>query len=554
MMKRTIVALTLLTLLSQQPAAAQALPVANFAMNRAIAGVITRIAASRGFAANDARVIATLETISANSTALNVVSTAAGVGMSLAGAPVWLTILVGLGIGGMGTQLIATLGAAEVAIGQTYDGSVAVVSKLPQKNPVTLPPYPGVETSPTGEPLFERLRRLGAHVYRTSGCSPERTQVACHQFPLAPSVSTGISVEYSEHAIRIPLNSIAELEELRTRWEFGPGDPDPQLRIIETFDADGEFTGFAERMWTNKHLFCRNAPPSCLEKFEWVTLKLDPDVFHITRDAFQGWNRVRKAKVYRDLDAAVADMNSNILKMPISPKTLAEIIDESWQQAAESANYVGLPYRDTEPVTEEEVEIWIKQNPRKVPYIGDVIEPANPPDDKKVPISPRIRPRQDPNPQTDPETDPHVRPKPVTEPNPDKAKDPDEATDQSKNRDKNTDGVQDVNVINRPTVDIGNRVKVEVELGNAPEVAPPTLEEPPTAKMILDPLVGLTSEFTSWTMPSHGGSCPRTTLNVFDHSIPIDAHCEIAERIGPQLRQVMLAAFAIMALLIILSA
>lgn len=142
----------------------------------------------------------------------------------------------------------------------------------------------------------------------------------------------------------------------------------------------------------------------------------------------------------------------------------------------------------------------------------------------------------------------------MTEPNPDKAKDPDEATDPSKNRDKNTDGVQDVNVINRPTVDIGNRVKVEIELADVPEVAPPTLEEPPTAKMILDPLVGLTSEFYSWTMPSHGGSCPRTTLNVFDHSIQIDAHCEIAERIGPQLRQVMLAAFAIMALLIILSA
>lgn len=554
-MKRTMMAVALLALLAQQPATPQALPTANFVMNRAIAGVITRIAASRGFAANDARVIATLEAISSSSTALNVVSTGASIGLSLAGAPVWLTILAGLGIVGAGSQLIATLGDAQVAIGQTYDGSVALVSKLPRKESVTLPSYPTFKTSPTEEPLFEMLRRLGARVYRTDGCSSANTRVACHEFPLLPQESTGIALSYPEHGIRIPFTSISELEELRTRWLFPAGDTDPRLKIIELFDDYGEFAGFAERMWTNKHRTCRdNAPSSCPAPHEWVTLELDPAVFVITRDAFYGRNRITTESIYPDLDAARAAMNNELMRLPISPKTLADIVDESWQQAAEAPDYAGLPYRDSEPVTEEDVVIWVRENPKEIPHIGDIFEPANPPDVKTVPISPRIRPREDPSPQVDPTVDPRVKPRLDPEIDPNTGRDPDEEGEPGSERNKNTEGVQDVNVVNRPTVDIGNRVKVEMDLGVAPDVGKPALEETPTAKMIIDPILGLTSDLKAWTMPSHGASCPRTTFQVFDRTIPIDAHCEIAERIGPQLRQVMLAAFAVMALLIVLSA
>jgi hypothetical protein len=44
------------SILFQQQASSQALPVApaaNFVMNRAVAGVLTRVAVARGFAAND---------------------------------------------------------------------------------------------------------------------------------------------------------------------------------------------------------------------------------------------------------------------------------------------------------------------------------------------------------------------------------------------------------------------------------------------------------------------------------------------------------------------
>lgn len=553
-MKRMLMAAILLSILAQQPAVPQALPVAKFAVNRAIGGIITRVAASRGFAANDPRIIATLEAISSTSTALNVVSTGVGVGLSIAGAPVWLTILAGLGIVGAGAHLTAKLGDNEVAIGQTYDGSISVVHLNTIDEPITLPPYPEFETSPAKDALFEKLKRLGAHVYRTVDCWAATTRVACHQYPLIPSVDTGIALHFQADKLRIPFQSIAELEELRARWEFEPGDQDPQLRLIETFDENREFAGFAERMWTNKHRCHKNDLPDCTAEHEWLTLKVDPEVFQITRDAFHGRNRTTSQTIYPNLDAASAGMNRDILKMPISSGSLADIVDLAWWQAAEAPDYKGLPYDESEPVTEEDVWIWIKRNPKEVPYIGDILEPANPPDEKTVPISPRVRPRSDPLPTTDPETDPRSQPEIDPATDPDTERDPEKKPDEETDHDKVVEGVRDVNVVNRPTVDIGNRVKVDIDLGNAPETSAPQLEDIPTAKMILDPILGLTSEFKFWAMPARNGACPRTTLNVFDASVPFEAHCTIAERIGPQLRQTMLAAFAVIAILIVLSA
>ncbi|MBM5693563.1 hypothetical protein GSH03_34815, partial [Burkholderia pseudomallei] len=80
-------------MMCNQQAHAQALlaPVENFVINRAEAAILTRIAIQRGFAANDPRIAATLAGMGKASTALNVVSTGAGVALAFAGAPVWAT-------------------------------------------------------------------------------------------------------------------------------------------------------------------------------------------------------------------------------------------------------------------------------------------------------------------------------------------------------------------------------------------------------------------------------------------------------------------------------
>ncbi|WP_150790754.1 hypothetical protein [Pandoraea iniqua] len=499
--------------------------------------------------------IATLEAISSVSTELNVVATAAGIGLSLLGAPVWLTIIAGLGLASADVPfIVAKLGDAEVEIAQTYLGEVALTSTIPPDKPITLPRYPEFEPPTDWLGFFEEPRRLGAHIYRTPACSYSAPQDVCREFPLLPPVSTGIALRHPEYALEIPFISISELEDLRTRWIFDPGDPDPQLKIIYKLDEIGD-ARYYERMWTNKAWPCiKSVPSSCPAKYQWVTMELNLDLFDITLDGYHGRPRITTRTVYSNLDDVQVGMNSNFSKMPLSPQTLANIVDEVWLRAAELPHYVGMPYRESEPVTEEDVEIWVKANPQQMPYIGDVFEPANDPDEERVTISPRIRPREDPAPQTDPEINPRADPvaTPVTNPKP--ALDPENKTDPDPNQNKNPQGAQDVNVINRPTVDIGNRVKVDIDVGDTPKVGEPKLEKTPTAKMIVEPILGLTSDFKSWSMPSHGASCPRTSLHVFDHTIAIDAHCDIAERVAPQLRQAMLAAFAVMALLIVLSA
>ncbi|NYS36061.1 hypothetical protein HZZ02_20530, partial [Streptococcus danieliae] len=97
LVKKVVLIFSILCMLGHQQVNAQALPVpvANFVVNRAVAGVITRAAIARGFAANDPRIAATLAGVGSSMTAVNVASTIAGVGLGIAGAPVWLTIAGG---------------------------------------------------------------------------------------------------------------------------------------------------------------------------------------------------------------------------------------------------------------------------------------------------------------------------------------------------------------------------------------------------------------------------------------------------------------------------
>src|SRR5262249_8532976 len=113
--------------LGAQVAHAQALPVASFAINRAEAAIISRVAIARGFAANDPRIAATLTGMSEASTALNVASTGASVALGFAGAPVWLTVAAGLGILAAGSYLYASGG--QLSFQRSADGKVITVQQ-----------------------------------------------------------------------------------------------------------------------------------------------------------------------------------------------------------------------------------------------------------------------------------------------------------------------------------------------------------------------------------------------------------------------------------------
>ena len=106
---------------------AQALPVApvaNFVVNRTIGHLITNAGRFRGFAANDPRIAATLQAVESQVTAVNAIATVGSIAVAVAGAPVWLSALAGLGVFAAGSFLI--YGSANMAVTniQTVNGSM----------------------------------------------------------------------------------------------------------------------------------------------------------------------------------------------------------------------------------------------------------------------------------------------------------------------------------------------------------------------------------------------------------------------------------------------
>ncbi|NHZ93923.1 hypothetical protein F2P45_33750, partial [Massilia sp. CCM 8733] len=188
-----------LMLVHQQQSFAQAqaaAPVANFVVNRAIAGSLTRVAIARGFAANDPRIAATMVGVSSSMTAVNVVATVGGVALAVAGAPVWLTIAGGLGILVAGAAIVAATTSLSVD-----GGKVTVTGSSPAGAPTYVPltgaaadadlaakqAALGNPSGPTGNIIIDALLRDGTKVYRDDSCTLPQ---ACMKLPLESSAGT----------------------------------------------------------------------------------------------------------------------------------------------------------------------------------------------------------------------------------------------------------------------------------------------------------------------------------------------------------------------------
>ncbi|MFX1735092.1 hypothetical protein PXJ20_00510 [Paraburkholderia sp. A1RI_3L] len=151
-----------------QVAQAQALPIASFAINRAEAAIVSRVAIARGFAANDPRIAATLTGMGEVSTALNVASTGASVALGFAGAPVWLTVAAGLGILAAGSYLYANGG--QLSFSRSADGKVITVQQpLPASASAGYVPVSGSAPGSFDQTMF-LLSGSGVPVYHTSSC------------------------------------------------------------------------------------------------------------------------------------------------------------------------------------------------------------------------------------------------------------------------------------------------------------------------------------------------------------------------------------------------
>ena len=171
--KAFMVCMCCLMLVQQQQSFAQAqaaAPVANFVVNRAIAGSLTRVAIARGFAANDPRIAATMVGVGSSMTAVNVVATVGGVALAVAGAPVWLTVAGGLGILAIGAAIVA--GTTELKV----DGGVVTVSNGAPALPAYVPPPTNfLPSTDTDYVQIAQLIADGSKLYR----SPETSGSIC---------------------------------------------------------------------------------------------------------------------------------------------------------------------------------------------------------------------------------------------------------------------------------------------------------------------------------------------------------------------------------------
>lgn len=531
----------LMMLGQQQHALAQAqvvAPVANYVVNRAVAGTIAKVALQRGFAANDPRIAATMLGVGSSMTSVNVASTVGGVALAVAGAPVWLTVLGGLGILAVGAAIVA--GSTSLKVD---GGTVTVVTGAP----TTAPAYTQPSTSliPAGDPDNARIAQFiadGSKLYawpvNNSDNAMCHTGLPCEQLPvfkftlgapmwltdLCKSQGTRVRCVSGGQGMIVPYFNIEEFAAHYFDGELwaGPNGGGQYTRTKKAFNGvpvltwdsagNGSIQGSVKVTYE-----CREGSPN------GAYCAGSPSVYNESFFSSNEGQRLQFLKpqstsqAFGSLDLAASGLDATQKAEKLSPEVMAQLVDKAWQNAASQPNYQGLPYSATQPVTPAEASTWQNENPGLTPTLGDLLVPAVAPGTVAVPISPDVT--VSPNPNPGPGT---------SDPTPAPA------------------GTTNVNVVNVPTV--------RVEWGADPGIGAPTLEQTPTALAILTPLLNLMPSLRNFAVPSHTSVCPKPTFNMFEKQIVMQAHCAVLDDVKPTLYAAMAFVWLMLAAFIILRA
>jgi hypothetical protein len=206
--------------------------------------------------------------------------------------------------------------------------------------------------------------------------------------------------------------------------------------------------------------------------------------------------------------SAIANIPDSELSKPLNPVILAAAANKLWQTAAAQPGYSGLPYDTTNPITAADVATWTATNPTLAPTVADAIAPvsssATAPFSTNAAIPIPANPGTSANPATSAGTNPSTQP-------------------------------------------LQN-------LGSDPGIGFPTLESPPTAQMILNPLLNLFPDLKTFVVPSHNSVCAKPSMTLFGKTLVLDGHCTLLESVRPTLYAVMAAVWLMVALFIILAA
>ncbi|OXH91797.1 hypothetical protein CA830_08815 [Burkholderia multivorans] len=511
-------------LLGAQVVHAQALlaPVENFVINRAEAAIISRVAISRGFAANDPRIAATLAGMGQVSTALNVVSTGASVGLGFLGAPVWLTIAAGLGILAAGSGLYA----GSVSLSRSLDGKTISASQPAPALPAytgptyeSTPPASGVMQSP----FNYGATTLGMQVYRTSSCMASDS--SCAGYPALPALGTsGLNFVRNFGPLALVAATIGAVQSFdlyEQRYNCYGGSTSGPSMIASCSAVQSVVVNFQSNADGTSQTLMESRTITHME-YNSESGNYDIPVTQTTSQPATWWIPGPGVAPISgsDLSTIYSQLSPASLSQPLDPLTLAQLTNQTWQQAANQPGYQGLPYSVTQPIGYQDVQPWAVANPSAVPNIGDLFRPATDPGVSTVTISPTVQPGSVST--ADPGSNPSVPPG------------------------------TNVNVVNTPNVNVVN--KVSVDLGADPGVASPSLEATPTISMILSPLLNLLPDLKHWSVPSHGTACPKPSFSVLGHSFTLTVQCDLAESNRTAIYTAFAAMFTVAALFVVLRA
>ena len=201
------------------------------------------------------------------------------------------------------------------------------------------------------------------------------------------------------------------------------------------------------------------------------------------------------------MTTAVSGLPADVASAPFNYSTMANLINNLWQQAAAQPGYSGLPYDSTRPITASQVQTAAQANPSAYPSVAAVVAPVADPATGFAPA---------------PSGTPVTNPKPETSTNP--------------------------------------STQPQTNLGDNPNIGSPTLEATPTAQQIVGPLLSLLPDFKSYSVPAHQAECPKPAFEVFGQIKVMDQHCTLFEGQRSNLYAACMLAFALVALFIILSA
>lgn len=279
----------------------------------------------------------------------------------------------------------------------------------------------------------------------------------------------------------------------------------------------------------------------CENVAEWLSSYTDKETLNspnINKIAADKLNGTSTKTLNQPLTEYLKGLDSKTLENELPAQFVADAVNKLYKDATSAEGYDGLPYDESKKLTAEDV----KKLAPNLPTIGDaretIVDTASgsgvrPGTGLKTDTSTGSLTETPTNPDTDGVKDPIKN----TSPNVDAGKV--EGTGNS------TGTVKDGNI----DVD----VNVNLDLGQYPEAAEPTLE-PVEASAILQPIFDLFPALQNYQVPDHESACYRPTFELWGKEYVIESHCDLLEQHRDLLKSVCSVIWAIAALFVFLKA